>query len=107
MCWTGPCLRRALPRLHARRRNALFLWPYFLTGSTGYLGSYLVAGLFRGYQDRLNLLVRAKTEQEARERLWQSLQLHLEFPEFLDYVNDRVRDFSRRPDRRAFRADRR
>ncbi|MGB2636837.1 MAG: SDR family oxidoreductase [Candidatus Acidiferrum sp.] len=65
----------------------------FLTGSTGYLGSYLVAGLFRGYQDRLNLLVRAKTEQEARERLWQSLQLHLEFPEFLDYVNDRVRIF--------------
>ena len=65
----------------------------FLTGSTGYLGSYLVAGIFRGHQDRLNLLVRAKTEQEARERLWQSLQLHLEFPEFLDYVNDRVRIF--------------
>jgi thioester reductase-like protein len=65
----------------------------FLTGSTGYLGSYLVAGLFRGHQDRLNLLVRAKTEQEARERLWQSLQLHFEFPEFLGYVNDRVRIF--------------
>lgn len=65
----------------------------FLTGSTGYLGSYLVAGLFRGHLDRLNLLVRAKTEQEARERLWQSLQLHLEFPEFLDYVSDRVRIF--------------
>jgi len=29
---------------------------------------------------RLNLLVRAKTEQEARERLWQSLQLHFTFP---------------------------
>lgn len=65
----------------------------FLTGSTGYLGSYLVAGMFRGHQDRLNLLVRAKTEQEARERLWQSLQLHLGFPEFSDYVNDRVRIF--------------
>lgn len=65
----------------------------FLTGSTGYLGSYLVAGIFREHQDRLNLLVRAKTEQEAWERLWQSLQLHLEFPEFLDYVNDRVRIF--------------
>jgi thioester reductase-like protein len=65
----------------------------FLTGSTGYLGSYLVAGLFRGHQERLNLLVRAKTDQEARERLWQSLQLHLEFPEFLDYVNDRGRIF--------------
>jgi thioester reductase-like protein len=65
----------------------------FLTGSTGYLGSYLVAGLFRGYHERLNLLVRAKTEQEARERLWQSLQLHFEFPEFLQHVNDRMRIF--------------
>jgi len=65
----------------------------FLTGSTGYLGSYLAAGIFSGYPDRLNLLVRAKTEQEARERLWQSLQLHLGFPEFLEYLNTRVRIF--------------
>jgi thioester reductase-like protein len=65
----------------------------FLTGSTGYLGSYLVAGLFTGHADALNLLVRAKSEQEARERLWQSLQLHFEFPEFLEYVNARVRIF--------------
>jgi len=63
----------------------------FLTGSTGYLGSYLVAGLFAGHTDKLNLLVRAKNEQEARERLWQSLQLHFDFPEFLEYVNSRVR----------------
>jgi thioester reductase-like protein len=65
----------------------------FVTGSTGYLGSYLVAGLFTGYRDKLNLLVRAKTEQEARERLWTSLQLHFEFPEFLEYLNSRVRIF--------------
>jgi len=65
----------------------------FLTGSTGYLGSYLAAGLFTGHQDCLNVLVRAKTEQEGRERLWQSLQLHLEFPEFFAYLNDRVRIF--------------
>jgi thioester reductase-like protein len=65
----------------------------FLTGSTGYLGSYLVAGLFTGYADKLNLLVRAKSERGARERLWQSLQLHLEFPEFLEYVNTRIRIF--------------
>ena len=43
----------------------------FLTGSTGYLGSYLATGLLRGYRDPLNLLVRAKNQQEARERLWQ------------------------------------
>ena len=65
----------------------------FLTGSTGYLGSYLVAGLFSDYSDRLNLLVRAKNEHEARERLWQSLQLHFEFPQFLAHVNERVRIF--------------
>jgi thioester reductase-like protein len=62
----------------------------FVTGSTGYLGSYLAAGLFTDHRDTLNLLVRAKTEQEARARLWTSLQLHFEFPEFLEYLNTRV-----------------
>lgn len=62
----------------------------FVTGSTGYLGSYVVAGLLSGYRDKLNLLVRAKTEQEARERLWTSLQLHFDFPEFLEYLDSRV-----------------
>jgi thioester reductase-like protein len=65
----------------------------FVTGSTGYLGSYLVAGLLRDYRDSLNLLVRATSEQEARERLWQSLQLHFDFPEFFDHINARVRTF--------------
>jgi len=65
----------------------------FLTGSTGYLGSYLAAGFFTGHSDSLNLLVRAKSEQEARERLWQSLQLHFEFPEFRDFLATRVRIF--------------
>jgi thioester reductase-like protein len=65
----------------------------FVTGSTGYLGSYLVAGLFREHRDKLNLLVRAKSDQEAAERLWTSLQLHLEFPEFLDYLKTRARIF--------------
>jgi long-chain acyl-CoA synthetase len=65
----------------------------FLTGSTGYLGSYLVAGLFTGHGEKLNLLVRAKTDEEARQRLWHSLQLHFEFPEFLEYLHSRVRFF--------------
>ena len=65
----------------------------FLTGSTGYLGSYLAAGLFRGHRDYLNLLVRAKTQQEARERLWQSLQLHMEFPEFQEHIAARTKIF--------------
>ncbi len=65
----------------------------FLTGSTGYLGSYLATGLLRDHGDPLNLLVRAKNEQEARERLWQSLQLHMEFAEFQEYLDDRARIF--------------
>ena len=65
----------------------------FLTGSTGYLGSYLATGLLRGYREPLNLLVRAKTQQEARERLWQSLQLHADFPEFNDRISACARIF--------------
>src|SRR6202048_476395 len=65
----------------------------FLTGSTGYLGSYLAAGLFSRSSEPLNLLVRAKTEKEARERLWTSLQLHFEFPEFQEYLGTRARIF--------------
>jgi thioester reductase-like protein len=65
----------------------------FVTGSTGYLGSYLVAGLLRNYRDPLNLLVRVNSKQEAYERLWHSLQLHFDFPEFFDHINSRVRIF--------------
>src|SRR5258708_10131067 len=65
----------------------------FVTGSTGYLGSYLAAGLLTEHRDKLNLLIRAKTEQEARERLWASLQLHFEFPEFAEYLHTRCRIF--------------
>jgi thioester reductase-like protein len=65
----------------------------FITGATGYLGSYLVAGLLRGYRDPLNLLVRAKSRDEARQRLWGSLQLHFDFPEFYEQLESRVRVF--------------
>ncbi len=65
----------------------------FVTGSTGYIGSYIVSGLLTGHRESLNLLVRAKTQQEARERLWQSLQLHFPFPEFEEYVRTRARIF--------------
>jgi len=65
----------------------------FLTGATGYLGSYIASELFRGHRDSLNLLVRAKNQQEARERLWQSLQLHMEFAEFQEHIASRARIF--------------
>ena len=62
----------------------------FVTGSTGYIGSYVAAGLLRGCTERLLLLVRAKTQDEARQRLWRALQLHMDFDEFRSCVADRV-----------------
>ena len=62
----------------------------FLTGSTGYIGAHIASILLDRHTDRLNLLVRAKTEQEAKERLWHALQLHLDFPQFRDAVETRV-----------------
>jgi thioester reductase-like protein len=62
----------------------------FLTGSTGYIGAHIASILLRRHTDRLNLLVRAKTEQEANERLWHAMQLHMEFPEFRDALKTRI-----------------
>ena len=62
----------------------------FLTGSTGYIGAHIASILLDRHADRLNLLVRAKTEQEASERLWQALQLHLDFPEFQNALKSRI-----------------
>jgi thioester reductase-like protein len=65
----------------------------FVTGATGYLGSYVVAGLLARHHDQLNVLVRAKHAQEARERLWRSLQLHLDSAAFCNCLHSRVRIF--------------
>jgi len=65
----------------------------FLTGSTGYIGAHIAALLINRHTDRLNLLVRAKTEQEANERLWHALQLHLDFPQLLDALETRISAF--------------
>jgi thioester reductase-like protein len=61
-----------------------------LTGSTGYIGAHIASNLLTDHSEPLNLLVRARNEQEARERLWRSLQLHLEFAQFEEYLNSRV-----------------
>jgi thioester reductase-like protein len=65
----------------------------FLTGSTGYIGAHVASILLERHTDRLNLLVRAKTEQEANERLWHAMQLHLDFPRFHDAIDTRVSVF--------------
>jgi long-chain acyl-CoA synthetase len=65
----------------------------FLTGATGYIGAHVAANLLQQSDNRLNLLVRAKDEREAEMRLWNALQLHLEFPKFYDYLQTRVSVF--------------
>ncbi|HEY1866471.1 MAG TPA: SDR family oxidoreductase [Candidatus Acidoferrales bacterium] len=69
----------------------------FLTGATGYIGSYLAAGLAAGLAGRhgesLNLLVRAADAREAERRLWQALQLHLDFSQFREILDTRIRIF--------------
>ncbi len=64
----------------------------FLTGSTGYIGAHVAANLLRDGA-ALNVLVRARDVNEAESRLWQALQLHLEFPQFYEYLQTRVRVF--------------
>jgi thioester reductase-like protein len=65
----------------------------FLTGSTGYIGAHVAANLLEQHGASLNLLVRARDQQEAAGRLWQALQLHLEFPRFYEYFQTRMRIF--------------
>lgn len=64
-----------------------------LTGSTGYIGAHIASNLLGDYSDSLNLLVRARDAQEARGRLWRSLQLHMEFPRFAELLNSRLNIF--------------
>ncbi len=62
----------------------------FLTGATGYIGAHVAANLLHSSDEPLLLLVRAKNQQEAAERLWRALQLHMGFPEFRDHLASRI-----------------
>ena len=64
-----------------------------LTGSTGYIGAHIAANLLGEYSQPLNVLVRARDLQEARERVWRSLQLHMDFPRFEDVLNSKISIF--------------
>src|ERR1700719_5126651 len=64
-----------------------------LTGSTGYIGAHVAANLLRDHGAALNVLVRARDVSEAEGRLWQALQLHLDFPQFYEFLQTRVRVF--------------
>lgn len=62
----------------------------FLTGATGYLGSYLAFEFFKAKSEKIHVLVRAKNILEAKERLWHAWQLHLNEDEFHLFFNERV-----------------
>ena len=70
-----------------------------LTGATGYVGSYVANELLNRTDSRIAVLVRAKSIDEARTRLWKSMQLHLDFdgfarhlPRFDIYLGDLTAD---------------
>ncbi len=65
----------------------------FLTGGTGYIGAHVAANLLEQHDATLNLLVRGRDPREAELRLWQSLQLHLPFPRFYEYLQAKIRIF--------------
>lgn len=65
----------------------------FITGATGYLGAHVASSLLERHSEPLNLLVRARDERDAELRLWQALQLHLEFSRFHQHLRSRIRIF--------------
>jgi len=62
----------------------------FLTGATGYIGSYLATNLLRDHTEKVACLVRAESTEKAHQRLWKSLQLHMSFDEFQTHLADRI-----------------
>src|ERR1700676_3892613 len=66
----------------------------FLTGSPGYIGAHVAANLLRDHGAALNVLVRARDASDAEGRLWQAQQLHLDFPQFYEFLQTRVRVFA-------------
>jgi thioester reductase-like protein len=65
----------------------------FLTGSTGYIGAHVAANLLDAHGASLNLLVRGKDPREAALRLWQAMQLHMDFPRFYEHLQTKIRIF--------------
>lgn len=62
----------------------------FVTGGTGFLGSYVVTELLARHDGRLTLLTRAKDRDEAVDKMWRALQLHMGeggFYEALDRID--------------------
>ncbi len=65
----------------------------FLTGSTGYIGAHVAANLLDSHGAALNVLVRGKDAEEGALRLWNGIQLHMDFPRFYEHLQTRIRIF--------------
>lgn len=65
----------------------------FLTGSTGYIGAHVASNLLEDSNEPLNLLVRAKRERDALEKLWRAFQLHMDYPRFEEVLASRIQVF--------------
>lgn len=62
----------------------------FITGATGYLGSYVAKILLETHpNEKLALLIRAKGRDEAVQKLWRALQLHMTPAQYYDAL-DRI-----------------
>ena len=61
----------------------------FITGSTGYIGSYVINELAAKRGARVGLLVRGKSHDDARKKLWRAMQLHINAEQFHSLL-DRV-----------------
>ncbi len=54
----------------------------FITGATGFLGSYVLDELLRATDHSFALLTRASNRTEAIDKLWRAMQLHLDADQF-------------------------
>ncbi|MEZ4286715.1 MAG: SDR family oxidoreductase [Polyangiales bacterium] len=62
----------------------------FITGGTGFIGSYVCDRYLRDTDHQLIALTRAGSRDEAIEKFWNAMQLHMDAETFRSYV-DRVR----------------
>ena len=58
----------------------------FVTGASGYLGSYVAEKLLRVHKKKLAVLIRGKDDKEVAGKLWESLQLHMDEAEFRQHL---------------------
>lgn len=61
----------------------------FITGATGFLGSYVVDRLMHTTDVRLAALTRAKDREEGVAKLWKAMQLHWDADTFYRFI-DRI-----------------